>query len=97
MNVTTPDLKHHSHSRSLSHSLTATTEFKHLTASPTKTTKGKQREQDTWQFDWWDYVPLLEGNKPSVINRKFAKCVVMHVLTFRNCWYTDLLSGQVLR
>lgn len=68
MNTHTPDPKHvhtqsHSHSHSFSHSLTAA-DLKLLSTPSIKSAKGKQKEEETWQFGWWDYAPLLEGRKP---------------------------------
>lgn len=77
--MATPDSKPHfghSHSHSHSHSLSAA-DLKHLT-TPTltaKNAKGKQKEQENWQFGWWDYAPLLEGHKPSVTSES-ANCLL---------------------
>lgn len=36
------------------------------TPSAKSTSKGKHREEETWQLGWWDFAPIMEGKKPYV-------------------------------
>jgi hypothetical protein len=41
----------------------AGTDIKGLSSPLKSSFKGKQKEE-TWQYGWWDFVPLIERKRP---------------------------------
>ena len=55
----------HSSTHAHSHSHPIAADFRLLggPAATTKQPKGKQKENEHWNFNWWDYTALIESRK----------------------------------